>query len=72
MCVKECPTKLFVWNVQTCNTGNIAATKENLICARTFPKSSLTTCSDIDTAINEDLCAGFYLKSTDCKYFSYI
>lgn len=29
----------------------------------------MTSCTDINNAIKDDLCAGFYLKSTDCKYF---
>lgn len=65
-CVSECPSSNFVHNMETCRQ-NFGVYKAKLICTRQVDKNTITSCNDVQTLIEKDQCAKWYLKSEPCK-----
>lgn len=69
VCVEQCPRETFVFNIRNCNDGNVAAMKSKLVCSKDVAMNMITDCDQIETLINANKCARWYLKSESCKYF---
>lgn len=65
-CVEKCPTSNFVHDKSTCQQ-NVAAYKEKLVCKRNVNLKSINNCDQVESLIESEQCAKWYLKSEPCK-----
>lgn len=70
VCVKECPSKSFLHDIEKCKE-DVTEYKKNLICRRDVDLSRVNDCNAIDKLIYEEKCAKWYLKSEPCKLIIY-
>lgn len=66
VCVKECPNKSFLHDVQECKK-NVQEYKKNLVCTRNVDLNLFNDCTAIDKLVNDNKCSKWYLKSEPCK-----
>ncbi|XP_065371947.1 choline transporter-like 2 [Calliphora vicina] len=62
ICVEECPRTSFVLQESMIN-GDLNAVKDKLICDSNVNKKNLKSLADVQNAIENDQCNGWYLKS---------
>ncbi|XP_062563117.1 choline transporter-like 2 isoform X2 [Armigeres subalbatus] len=62
VCVQECPTEDFRFDLNNCNGNSLSTIRSQLICDRNVQKDQLT-CNDIQSLIDRNRCAKYYRKS---------
>lgn len=67
VCVERCPKTRFLFDFNACRQ-DFSTTLRKLICRMDVDKSQIRSCDDIETKINEDKCAKWYLESKSCKF----
>lgn len=72
VCVERCPTEAFLFNNERCNSNNFEEIKSKLICTMEVDQMSIRACSDIQTLVQSEKCARWYLPSESCKYTTYL
>lgn len=70
VCVSECPKTDFLFDRSKC-LQDFDGTLNRLICRLDVDKRQLRTCNDIETHINDEKCAKWYLESKSCKYIEF-
>lgn len=65
-CVSQCPKTNFVHDSRTCNQ-DLSSYKQKLICTRNVDINTISSCGQIDSLIQKEQCAKWYLKSEPCK-----
>lgn len=68
VCVEECPTKSFFFIRDKCTNLNLNEIINDLICIRGFNKQEIKTCDDVNTSVNSEHCARWYLPSDSRKF----
>ncbi|KAM7363587.1 choline transporter-like 2 [Cochliomyia hominivorax] len=63
ICVKSCPQETFVWSENMKLRNDLNALKEKLICDVNIDKEKFKSINEIELAINNNSCSGWYLKS---------
>lgn len=65
ICVESCPESSFIWKeVDTEKETDLNALKDKLICDSSVNKRNLQNLAEIEKAIANDQCSGWYLKSS--------
>lgn len=67
VCVKECPTQSFFFNNIECLSQGVVTYRNKLICDSKTDLNRISSCNDIQTLIDSESCAQWYLQSEPCK-----
>lgn len=67
VCVSRCPSTEFLFDIAECQQ-NFDGTLAKLMCQSDAIGQQLSSCSDIERAVNGAQCAKWYLDSQPCKW----